>query len=658
MATTNVSNGFNVTSHQPIDSRIVFAGRPWTNPNVIAVPGNSAANLAYVGLLAVDTTDDSIWTLTDLTNAAVDIGWTMLAAGSSSDPAVVTTLSEVDATENRIFYLSFQRLSGTQHQIVLDVVDNASDPNDDDVIRSMFVAFGDTDLTTLPPIGGPTPNGYTRVFTTLVDTRVTYPTSYEPTVIYPAGTTLNLVRVTDSSTASLTLTAPATDATGDPVTSFLTPDNSTFDYFRGPAGQLRITGETTTTLSGHIDLEGGANIALNFNSADNTITINYDGAPPADGEDGTTWFVNNDPLLVPGVGLLVLGDLVDSVNGDFILKTSAPDLGNLLRVGNRRLAMDGFTPIADYTLITNLRGATGPPGMDGAGGSVVQDAFFSVTSNAGVIHEYIDLNADAYLITESLATESATAAADWSTTYRTTRVTGQGLELVLTIGNPAAFDETTLTDTRSFTRLTSGYKILKGISLPSNDATTLIPGFNVVIRYNGEIRPAGDTRTNETELDFDIISAWPGVANTRESEAVNRELNTIPLYIPEIPLTTEVTPTAETAFFVQQQFGSSFIVDAEGEYELNPNLLLAGFPLNAKMSVFFGIRGTDVASTYTGNADSFVGETYTTNSIDYYYWPLLRRVGTSFTPTGGNLGVFSTEIDLNSDTNIFLNLIG
>ena len=82
---SNLPTGYNVQAREPIDSRIVFAGRPWDNPFTIAVPGNSLAHIAYLGLISLDTTDDSMWILTDLSRSATEAGWTMIAQGASSD---------------------------------------------------------------------------------------------------------------------------------------------------------------------------------------------------------------------------------------------------------------------------------------------------------------------------------------------------------------------------------------------------------------------------------------------------------------------------------------------------------------------------------------------------------------------------------------------
>ena len=71
----NIGFGYNIQAREPIDSRESFAGRPWLNTRIVAVAGNNATHLAYVGLSAVDTTDGTTWVVTDVSQIANETGW-------------------------------------------------------------------------------------------------------------------------------------------------------------------------------------------------------------------------------------------------------------------------------------------------------------------------------------------------------------------------------------------------------------------------------------------------------------------------------------------------------------------------------------------------------------------------------------------------------
>ena len=69
--------GFNIRAQEAVDSRIVFDGRPWTNPEMIFV---------YRGLLAVDTgeaasEDSTLWILTNEGAPTVEASWTQFEGG-------------------------------------------------------------------------------------------------------------------------------------------------------------------------------------------------------------------------------------------------------------------------------------------------------------------------------------------------------------------------------------------------------------------------------------------------------------------------------------------------------------------------------------------------------------------------------------------------
>ena len=74
----NINQGFRVSAREPIDARLVHAGEPWTNTDIVSTAGVSGSHIAYEGLIAVDTTNDRVYILTDLSQVAVEAGWAEL----------------------------------------------------------------------------------------------------------------------------------------------------------------------------------------------------------------------------------------------------------------------------------------------------------------------------------------------------------------------------------------------------------------------------------------------------------------------------------------------------------------------------------------------------------------------------------------------------
>ena len=100
----NFSQGFIVGNNDPIDSRIVFNGRPWLNP-LITHTGFSPT--AYEGLLAVDTSDDTVWVLTNINNSTLETGWTQFVSAAVANDAIEYLAAfPVSPENNEVIYLT------------------------------------------------------------------------------------------------------------------------------------------------------------------------------------------------------------------------------------------------------------------------------------------------------------------------------------------------------------------------------------------------------------------------------------------------------------------------------------------------------------------------------------------------------------------------
>ena len=97
MAQRNIATGFNVLRQESVDSRFVFAGRPWDNPNIVVRDGGGAVlvNIAYEGLLSVDSTDHTVWLLTDINNVGIERGWTRQNQGGTAVPSISELLDQL-----------------------------------------------------------------------------------------------------------------------------------------------------------------------------------------------------------------------------------------------------------------------------------------------------------------------------------------------------------------------------------------------------------------------------------------------------------------------------------------------------------------------------------------------------------------------------------
>lgn len=79
----SINEGFEILSREPVDGRLAHNGRPWTNTDIVAIAGNNNAHLAYEGLISVDTSDDTIWQLTNIASVASQPGWTQIQSGTT-----------------------------------------------------------------------------------------------------------------------------------------------------------------------------------------------------------------------------------------------------------------------------------------------------------------------------------------------------------------------------------------------------------------------------------------------------------------------------------------------------------------------------------------------------------------------------------------------
>ena len=90
-----LSFGLLIRAREAVDARFHHAGRPWENTNIVLSAGDNSSHLAYPGLFAVDTTDNTLWILSDLTMVAVEAGWTQFEGGGGVQVYADNTAYEV-----------------------------------------------------------------------------------------------------------------------------------------------------------------------------------------------------------------------------------------------------------------------------------------------------------------------------------------------------------------------------------------------------------------------------------------------------------------------------------------------------------------------------------------------------------------------------------
>ena len=90
----NISFGYNVVSDDAIDSRFTYNGRPWLNRRIVLSPGSSAVTAAHKGLIAVDTSDNTIWLLEDTSRVHEEEGWSQVQTSTNSTIRLRTAFGE------------------------------------------------------------------------------------------------------------------------------------------------------------------------------------------------------------------------------------------------------------------------------------------------------------------------------------------------------------------------------------------------------------------------------------------------------------------------------------------------------------------------------------------------------------------------------------
>ena len=123
----SISFGFNIRAQEAVDSRLVYSGRPWTNPNIVVNP----IDFGYQGLVAVDTSDRSFWLLTvDLSatpRPAINVAsaWTRIRNIEDFSTTAMYTQNDI-VVFGGVIYIALSDLDGSSTALDAPNVDTTN----------------------------------------------------------------------------------------------------------------------------------------------------------------------------------------------------------------------------------------------------------------------------------------------------------------------------------------------------------------------------------------------------------------------------------------------------------------------------------------------------------------------------------------------------